>query len=231
MSPARLELKSSSGWFAAGREVRLAATLLSDSSFKLFVWTCLHAERSSGRLRLVVTDLAHSLQKSEEEIGLCVQQLVAAGVWRFHAPGSIEIQERFWPYQRHLPEARTGDMEAYVAAIRRLFLHHACVSSSFSSADERLAADWRRRGVSLELAERAICLGVARKYAALVNNGRGSPITTLSYFENLIDEVGRADVSPSYWQHVMRRTEQFERGWRNLNQTGRPQSTPRKETK
>ena len=51
MSQVRLELKCSSGWFAAGREVRLAATLLSDSAFKLFVWVCLHAERNSGQLR------------------------------------------------------------------------------------------------------------------------------------------------------------------------------------
>lgn len=231
MSPTRLELKSPSGWFAAGREVRLAATLLSDSSFKLFVWACLQAERSSGRLRLVVADLARSLHKTEDEIGLCIRQLVAAGVWRFHAPGCVEIQERFWPYQRHLPEARTDEVEAYVAAIRRLFLRHACVSSSFSSADERLAADWRRRGVSFELAERAIYLGVVRKYAALINNGKGTPITALSYFENLIDEVGCANVSTNYWQHVMRRTEQFEQRWQTLYPSSRPQSRPRRETK
>ena len=48
MSPTRMELKCPSGWFAAGREVRFAATLLSDSAFKLFVWTCLHAERNLG---------------------------------------------------------------------------------------------------------------------------------------------------------------------------------------
>ena len=60
MSQVRLELKCSSGWFAAGREVRLAATLLSDSAFKLFVWVCLHAERNSGRLPLVINELARS---------------------------------------------------------------------------------------------------------------------------------------------------------------------------
>jgi hypothetical protein len=104
MNPTRLELKCPSGWFAAGREMRLAATLLSDSAFKLFVWTCLHAERNSGRLRLVVADLARSLQKTECEINLCIQELVRAGVCRLHASGSIQIQERFWPYQRKLSE-------------------------------------------------------------------------------------------------------------------------------
>jgi len=231
MSPTRLELKCPSGWFAAGREVRLAATLLSDRAFKLFVWTCLHAERNSGRLRLVVADLVRSLQKTEREIDLCIQELIRAGVCRVHASGSLQIQERFWPYKRNLPEGDTDDAEAYVAAIRRLFLRHGCVSSSFSPADERLAAAWCRRGVPLECAERAIYLGVARKYTALLNNGKGSPITTLSYFENLIDEVDRADVSPNYWRHVMHRTEQFQRRWRALTATAPSLRTPTEETK
>jgi hypothetical protein len=224
-------LKHSSGWFAAGREVRLAATLLSDSAFKLFVWVCLHAERNSGRLPLVVANLARSLHKPEPEIDSCIQELVSAGVCRFLASGSIEIQDTFWPYRRDLREANSGDTEVYVAAIRRLFLRHRCVSSSFSPADEQLAAAWRHRGVPLDRTERAINLGVARKYAALFNNGKGSPITTLSYFENLLDEVDRANVSPDYWQHVRKRAEQFELRWRSLPTAGHRTSAPSLETK
>jgi hypothetical protein len=226
-----LKLKCASGWFAAGREVRLAATLLSDSAFKLFVWVCLHAGRNSGRLRLVAADLARSLQKTESEIDLCVQELLRAGVCRSDAPGSIQIQERFWPYWRDPTETDAGEAETYVAAIRRLFLRHACVLSSFSPADERLAAEWFRRGVSFECVERAIYLGVARKYTALVNNGKGSPITALSYFENLLDEVDRATVSPDYWRHLVRRTEQFERRWQSLKAGASSQSASSGETK
>lgn len=228
MSQVRLELKCSSGWFAAGREVRLAASLLSDSAFKLFVWICLHAERNSGRLPLVINELARSLQKSEREIDRCVQELVHAGACRLYAPGCIEIQERFWPYRRDLSHPETGDSEAYVAGIRRLFLSHGCVSSSFSPADERLALSWWHGGVSFDQAERAIYLGVARKYAALLNNGKGSPITALSYFEHLIQEVAHAEVSPNYWRHVKDRTEHFERRWQTAT---RPKSTPTEETK
>src|SRR5207244_12037295 len=100
MSAPRLELKCASGWFAAGREVRLAATLLSDSAFKLFVWVCLHAERNSGRLRLVVTDLARSLQKTERGIELNMHELVRAGVCRLTASGSHGQPDHFSPYQR-----------------------------------------------------------------------------------------------------------------------------------
>jgi len=228
MSQVRLELKCSSGWFAAGREVRLAATLLSDSAFKLFVWVCLHAERNSGRLPLVINELARSLLKTEREIDRCVQVLVTAGVCRLHAPDCIEIQERFWPYRRDLRHAETADSAAYVAGIQRLFLGHGCVSCSFSPADERLALSWWRRGVSLEQAEHAIYLGVARKYAALLNNGKGSPITALSYFEHLITEVAHAEVSPNYWRHVKGRTEQFERRWQTAT---RPKPASTEETK
>ena len=52
-------------------------------------------------------------------------------------------------------------------------------------------------GVSLERVERAIYLGVARKYIALINNGQGTPITTLRYFEHLIDEVIRRTSRPT----------------------------------
>ena len=44
----RFQLKQPTGWFAAGREVRCALELLSDATFKLFVWLCLHAERGRG---------------------------------------------------------------------------------------------------------------------------------------------------------------------------------------
>jgi hypothetical protein len=177
----------------------------------LFVWVCLHAGRNSGRLPLVVANLARSLHKPEPEIDLCLQELVGAGVCRVVASGSIEIQDTFWPYRRDLREANSGDTEAYVAAIRRLFLRH--------------------RGVPVERAERAIYLGVARKYAALLNNRKGSPITTLSYFENLLAEVGRANVSPDYWQHVRKRAEQFERRWRSLSAAAHSASGPSVETK
>ena len=69
---------------------------------------------------------------------------------------------------------------------------------------------------------RAIDLGVARKYAALLNNGKRVPDhDPASYFANLIDEVDRANVSPDYWRHVRHRTEQFQRRWRTLTAAAR----------
>jgi hypothetical protein len=45
-------LKHSTGWFAAGREVAEASTLLSDAACKLFLGLCLHADRSRGAVRV-----------------------------------------------------------------------------------------------------------------------------------------------------------------------------------
>jgi hypothetical protein len=130
--PARLQLKRPNGWFAAGSEVQRAATALSDASFKVFLWLCLHAERASGRLLVTTTALAQPLRKSETEIIQCLEELVQAGVCHRSQDGGLEIQDRFWPYERAPTRQDSNDAAAYVATIQRLFLSHACVRSSFS---------------------------------------------------------------------------------------------------
>ena len=104
MRASPVELKRTSGWFAAGAEVLHAATLLSDPAFKLFVWVCLHAERNSGRLPFALTDLAHALGKTESEIRGSLNDLEQAGICRFTTE-LIEIQDRYWPYQRTVSPA------------------------------------------------------------------------------------------------------------------------------
>ena len=48
MNAPRLILKQPTGWFAAGREVAHAMTLLSDGAFKLYLHLCLQADRPGG---------------------------------------------------------------------------------------------------------------------------------------------------------------------------------------
>jgi len=194
-------LKHTTGWFAAGREVQQAATLLSDAAFKLFVWLCLHAERTSGILWAPPGDLARALGKTTTDIAHSLDELCQAGVCRWDEYGRIEIEDRFWPYERAHAE-RIRDSGNYVAAVRRIFLRQACAQGSFGAADEQLALDWNRRGISLRQVEQAVLLGTLRKYAALLNHDGGTPITTLHYFSPLIDEVLRTDVSADYWKYV-----------------------------
>ncbi|HXY51819.1 MAG TPA: hypothetical protein VEI01_20400, partial [Terriglobales bacterium] len=60
--------------------------------------------------------------------------------------------------------------------------------------------------------ERAILLGALRKYAALLENGRGTPISSLHYFTNLFEEV-QQQISTQYWTYVAYKVHTFEQEW------------------
>jgi hypothetical protein len=221
ISSQRFRLKKSSAWFAAGREVACAATLLSDAAFKLFVWLCLHADRSRGSLSAVASELARMLARTEAQISHALEELIHKGVCQCTPSGTVEITDRFWPYER----IRSPDTELpqYIEQIRRVFLARHCVRSVFTAADEKLATELHRSGVPVTDVEHAILLGALRKYAALLNNGRGTPITSLHYFKALFEEV-RHPISPDYWtyiEHKVRRLEQrlAERAGHSMTET------------
>jgi hypothetical protein len=198
-SDQRIRLKQHCGWFAAGREVASAATLVSDAAFKLFVWICLHADRSRGSLLAVTSELARMLGRSDAEITQALEELIHKGVCELGPGGTVDITDRFWPYER----VRSAGIprSAYVEHVKRVFLARHCVRSTFTAADEKLATELHRSGVPVADVEHAILLGALRKNAALINNGRGTPITSLHYFKDLFDEV-RQPVSPDYWTYV-----------------------------
>ena len=66
--------------------------------------------------------------------------------------------------------------------------HLSCVRPTFTAADEKPALNLCQRGVSLEQLRRAIWLGCACKYMAMLNGQTQLPITSLAYFATLIDE-------------------------------------------
>ena len=115
MSHAPRALKRPAGFFAAGREVDEALTLLSDGAFKLVVYLCLHADRGTGRLRFRLADLARRLGKSPRSITSYLSELqrhdvcaVQAAVNQHYA-GVIEIRDRFWPYHKQSTDPRRTD--------------------------------------------------------------------------------------------------------------------------
>lgn len=207
----RFELKQPTGWFAAGREVACAMELLSDATFKVFIWLCLHAERSCGRLNATSPEIARALSKAENDVRACLQELERHGVCMLEA-GAIQIGDRFWPYRRNGVASLHEEERCYVAEVKRLFLERRCVQSSFTAADEKLAHSLHRRGVSLIQVERAILLGAARKYASLAQNGTSTPINSLHYFTSLFDEV-QESTPISYWKYVGEKVHSFEQNW------------------
>jgi len=215
----RFQLKQPTGWFAAGREVARALELLSDAAFKLFVWLCLHAERGRGAVAATPRELAKAVGKKENDIALAMEELQQRGVCKVRPDGIIEIQDRFWPYQRNCAGTVNPEWLRYVAEVKRLFLERRCVQSSFTAADEKLALSLFRRGVSLIQIERAILLGSLRKYiSAVQNTGRGTPISSLHYFTNLFQEV-QQEVSSQYWTYIAQKVKTFEQAWHGFHAT------------
>jgi hypothetical protein len=143
----------------AGQEVSCALHLLSDPAFKLFMWLCLHAERSRGCLGASPGELAVALGRKEDDVQLTLKELEQQQVCIL-GPGSlIEISDRFWPYQRSTGSMTNKESRAYVEKVKSLFFQRRCVQSSFTPADENLALRLYRSGIPLIQVERAIMLG------------------------------------------------------------------------
>ena len=222
MSAPRLILKQPTGWFAAGREFAQAIPLLSDGAFKLYVHACLMANRHTGRLSATVDELARAMTRAPTAVAMNMKELEERAVCCVvRDEGSmfmLEISDRFWPYQRHQPPGRSGPEAEFVQNVRGLFLAPACVQASFSAADEKLALGMYRRGVSMEQITRAILLGCARKYVAMLNAGTRTPITSLQYFADIVEEVKESAIPESYWEPLRSKMARMEQQWQKGSQ-------------
>lgn len=212
MNASRLILKQPTGWFAAGREVAQAVALFSDGAFKLYLYLCLQADRHTARLVVDKAGWMQVLGKDPAWVDACLGELYRDKVCEDCGDG-IEICDRFWPYQKQSRLAAAAADVEFVRQVRTAFLKPACVRSAFTAADEKLALNLYRREVSLEQVRRAIWLGCARKYAAMLNGQTRQPITSLAYFASLIEEVSQPQIPASYWDHILRRMEEMEKRW------------------
>ena len=209
-----VRLTQSTGWFAAGAGFERALGALSDAGFKVFAHVCLRAARADGSLEFEREALAQELGKSRSTLGRCLRELAAKGICEVQAASNqhrrsrLRVRPEYWPYEvaaepdgEQSERAATG-VGSYVAQVRRMFAEPGCVQGRFGAADERLAADWQRAGVSLETVRRAILLGSVRKSMSLLDRPGGEPVRSLRYFVSLLEEV-RAETFPdSYWQHL-----------------------------
>lgn len=209
-APQRLVLKQSTGWFAAGWEFGEAMLVLSDAAFKLFVWVCLNADRHTGQLRVPLSEISRVLRKPEAWTKAALTELNDGGVLEW-LENVVEVSDGYWPYQKQV--SGTGS-EQYVARVRKMLSVPACVRCRFTVADEKLARQLHRRGITLGRIERAILLGCARKYTTLLAAGAGSmPIASLTYFTAVIEEVCQTNTPESYWVYLQRKVGELERQW------------------
>jgi hypothetical protein len=223
MIPARrLRLKSPTGWFAAGQEMATAMRMLSDPAFKLYVFLCLNVDRHSARMVWEAQELANLLLCDRQSVIDALEELCRREVCiRYPDTGgriapeqiSVEICDRFWPYEKPPVEEFGIDQNRYVQRVRQMLSGIACLRVHFSAADERLAANHYRHGVTLVHLQRAIWLGCARKYVALLNAPENAEmlITSLHYFSHLVEEVAESSVSEDYWKHMQSKVAQLGR--------------------
>jgi len=215
-APPRLVLKQSTGWFAAGWQFGEALLSLSDAAFRLFAWLCLNADRHTGQARMPPLEIARALRRTESWTQAALNELVERAVCRCWTAEVIEVTDGYWPYEK---QPSGSELQEYVVQVRKMLSVPACVRCRFTPADEKLARDLHRRGVTVAQIERAIWLGCARKYATLLANGAASmPIASLSYFTAVIDEVCLTSTPESYWAYIRRQLRELERQW--LSRTG-----------
>jgi hypothetical protein len=185
------------------------------------LYACLRADRHTGCLRATVDELAQAMTRAPTAVAMKLDELEARAVCRVIRKGGsqlvLEIRDRFWPYQRQQPPGRSGSEAEFVQKVRSPFMSPACVQTSFSAADEKIAAGLHRRGVSLEQLTRAILLGCARKYVSMINAGVRTPITSLQYFSDIVQEVSESAIPESYWEPLRARVARMEQQWQNAH--------------
>jgi hypothetical protein len=212
-------LKHPTGWFAAGREVSRALPLLSDGAFKLYIYVCLNADRSTGLLKIGHADLVKTLGKSRRSVIAYLDELRTKQVFDVrpamnqHIGGEIEIQDAFWPYEKESVRAEKTDLAGYTEHVRRLLKSRRCVDSSFTPADEKLVALFFRQKIPIEQIEHGFLLACARRFVSLLNRDGQEAITSLQYFQNAIDEAGRLQMTGEYWRYLQLRVDRFEQQW------------------
>lgn len=218
-----MRLKQATGWYAAGDRMLHALHLLSDGAFKLFAYLSFTADRQTGRLSVSQPDLARALGKSRNSISAYLEELSEGGLCLIkpapnqHQAGEIEIDDSFWPYDKDVVpfpvKDRAFSESAFVEQVRSLLLQYPIVSCSFGAADQRMAADLFRRGVPFEQVERALLLGLTRKYVSSLNSTASAGIYSLHYFLPLLEEVAETEVTGDYWEYLRSRLRKLDAAW------------------
>jgi hypothetical protein len=223
----KLRLKKNKGWFPAGESFLNAMGVLSDHTFKLFVFVCLNADRETATYTAGPTRLAAVLGKYRTEINRYVAELENKKVClvnRIHyGPITFRIMDQYWPYESDSPVIQSDDGQ-YVEAVRKLFLGLGCTSGRFGPAEENQARNLEKRGVSLHELEDAMIVGACRKYVSWLSNGPSDPIASLYYFESLIEEIRERPFPPGYRDHLRMEVKKLADQWDRSREQNRQSS-------
>lgn len=203
----KLMLKKRTDWFAAGEGFLKAVRLLSDGAFKLFAFVCLKADRHTATFTTRFDHLSVALGKPRHVIGTCLEELKAKRVCTVTAAEvgagcSLTIAEEYWPYRGYSNVATAQGSDGYVAAIRQQFLALGCTSGRFGPSEEAQAKNLERRGIPFEIVRDAMIVGACRKYVSWLNNGYSEPVSSVAYFESVIQEFLHSPPPADYREYL-----------------------------
>jgi hypothetical protein len=213
----KLQLKKATGWFPAGDGFLKAMRVLPDGPFKLFVFLCMNADRQTASCQSSYERLAAGIGKCRHTAEAYVADLKAKGVCTVvtsrvpYVGSTIRITDEYWPFVTPGNGSAPDDGESYVNSVRRLFTTLSCTSGRFGPSEERVAEDFARKGLPLQVIEDAILVGACRKYVSWLNSGPSAPIASLHYFEAIIEEVQDRPFPPGYREYMRGQVEKLAR--------------------
>jgi hypothetical protein len=213
----KLRLKKNKGWFPAGESFLTAMGVLSDHTFKLFVFVCLNADPETATYTTGITRLAAVLGKFRAEIVRYLAELQEKKVCLVnhipYGPITFRIMDAYWPYECGSSLVIQTNDRPYVDAVRNLFLGLGCTCGRFGASETEQARNLERRGISLEELQDAMIVGACRKYVSWLSNGPSDPIASLHYFESLIEEIRERPFPPGYRDHLRMEVKRLADQW------------------
>jgi hypothetical protein len=98
----------------------------------------------------------------------------------------------------------------YVCKVLATFRQTPTTSGRATRQDRLLAVELYRRGVPLHVVENALALGAFRRLYRDLKAPPLPPVRSLSYFQNLIQEVLDLKINPNYFDYVRHRVATFQ---------------------
>ena len=92
--------------------------------------------------------------------------------------------------------------QAYIQALRSVYLQLPNTHRRFSRSDRRLASNLFQRGFSLELVRSALLLASARRLARNPAEPPLPPVRSLHYFLPVLDEISSQPLPSGYLEYL-----------------------------
>jgi hypothetical protein len=92
--------------------------------------------------------------------------------------------------------------QAYIQALRSVYLQLPNTHRRFSHSDRRLASNLFQRGFSLALVRSALLLASARRLARNPAEPPLPPVRSLHYFLPVLDEIRSQPLPPGYLEYL-----------------------------